>query len=148
MHGPELNILLADDDKDDCGFFAEALEELALHSQLTTVHDGEQLLQLLMKKTNELPHVLFLDLNMPLKNGFACLEEIRRNPELDVLPVIIWSTSFDTGIVDLLYRNGAQYYISKPAEYGKIKKVIQQALTLISTGNIFRTSKDKFLLSN
>lgn len=62
-----VNILLADDDKDDCLFFKEALEELPLSSQLTVMHNGEQLMRFLEEKTSELPHVLFLDLNMPKK---------------------------------------------------------------------------------
>ena len=68
-----LNLLLADDDIDDCSFFKEVLENLPISTHLTTVHDGEQLIQLLAKETIELPHVLFLDLNMPRKNGFECL---------------------------------------------------------------------------
>lgn len=130
QHAP-LNILLADDDTDDCIFFKEALEDLPLSTNLTAVHDGEQLMQLLTKETNELPHVLFLDLNMPRKNGFECLSEIKLNKKLKQLPVIIFSTSFDQDVVNLLYKNGAQYFIRKPSEFSQLKKVIQQTLTLI-----------------
>jgi CheY-like chemotaxis protein len=55
LHPPQkLNILLGDDDKDDCQFFKEALEELQLQAKFTTVHDGEQLMQLLAKNSDEL----------------------------------------------------------------------------------------------
>ena len=67
MNSKHLNLLLADDDTDDCIFFKAALEKLSLSTHLTTVHDGEQLMRLLLKETYELPHVLFLDLNMPRK---------------------------------------------------------------------------------
>ena len=67
MNSKHLNLLLADDDTDDCIFFKAALEKLSLSTSLTTVHDGEQLMRLLLKETYELPHVLFLDLNMPRK---------------------------------------------------------------------------------
>lgn len=82
MNFKQLNILLADDDSDDCLFFKEALRELLLSTNLTTVHDGEQLMQLLTNETNVLPHVLFLDLNMPRKNGFECLTEIKLSKKL------------------------------------------------------------------
>ena len=72
----QLNILLADDDTDDCIFFKEALDELLLPTHLITVHDGEQLMQLLTNETTELPDVLFLDLNMPRKKR---LRMFRRN---------------------------------------------------------------------
>lgn len=87
-----LNILLADDDTDDCTFFKEALKEFPLPTHLIAVHDGEQLMKLLTNQTNELPHVLFLNLNMPRKNGFECLREIKFNKKLKQLPVIVFST--------------------------------------------------------
>jgi CheY-like chemotaxis protein len=127
-----LNILLADDDTDDCSFFKEAVEELLLSTQLTAVNDGEQLMQLLTNETNELPDVLFLDLNMPRKNGFECLSEIKGNQKLRQLPVIIFSTSFEQEVVNLLYKNGAQYFIRKPSEISQFKKIIHQTfITLI-----------------
>lgn len=142
-----LNILLADDDKDDCLFFKEALEELPLLSHLTSVYDGEQLMQLLNKKTEQLPNVLFLDLNMPRKNGFNCLEEIKRDNKLKHLPVIILSTSFEERIADLLYKNGAHNFICKPADFNQLKKVINLALTLLEKSINSRPSRKEFLLN-
>ena len=75
----QLNILLADDDLDDCLFFKEALEGMPVNTHLTAVHDGEQLMQLLANEKIKLPDILFLDLNMPRKNGFECLTEIKQN---------------------------------------------------------------------
>src|ERR1700685_2111548 len=94
MSSKHLNLLLADDDMDDCFFFKEALEGLALSTNMTAVHDGEQLMQLLTEEAYELPHVLFIDLNMPRKNGFECLAEIRLNQKLRQVPVIVYSTSY------------------------------------------------------
>lgn len=142
----ELTILLADDDKDDCLLFKEALEELKLQTVLKVVHDGEQLMQLLTKNSNEIFDVLFLDLNMPRKNGFTCLEEIKRNNKLKSLPVIIFSTSYDQSVADLLYKNGAQHYICKPADFSELRKIIQEALLLVSKNNSLQPSKEIFLL--
>jgi len=143
-----LNILLADDDTDDCIFFKEAVEELLLSTQLTAVNDGEQLMKLLTNETNELPDVLFLDLNMPRKNGFECLSEIKGNQKLRQLPVIIFSTSFEQEVVNLLYKNGAQYFIRKPSEFSQFKKIIHQTfITLIIPQNILQPNRENFVLT-
>src|SRR6186997_3602273 len=97
------NLLLADDDIDDCTFFEDALEDLSISATLLTVNDVVQLMNFLSANSNNLPDVLFLDLNMPRKSGFECLSEIKLIDELKHLPVIIFSTSLDINIVDLLY---------------------------------------------
>ena len=63
----KINILLADDDHDDCHFFKLALKELSIDSNLTVVHDGEELMKYLNENTDHLPLILFLDINMPRK---------------------------------------------------------------------------------
>lgn len=147
MVANELLVLLADDDKDDCLLFQEALEELPLSTHLTIVHDGDQLMKLLLTKTNQLPHVLFLDLNMPRKNGSECLSEIRGNKELSQLSVIIISTSSEQEIVNLMYKKGAQYYIRKPSEFSLIKNVIYQALTNIAARDFEQPEKKDFVIA-
>ena len=147
MNLKQLNILLADDDTDDCFFFKAALGKLPLATRLTTVHDGEQLMQQLTNEINELPHVLFLDLNMPRKNGFECLSEIKLNKKLEQLPVVIFSTSLDQRIVNQLYKNGAQYFMRKPAEFSQLYKVLQQGLTLIAKENISQPPIENFVLT-
>jgi CheY-like chemotaxis protein len=143
-----LSILLADDDMDDCIFFKEAVEELPVTTHLTAVNDGEQLMQLLTNDTYKLPDVLFLDLNMPRKNGFECLSEIKGNPKLKQLPVIIFSTSFEQEVVNLLYKNGAQYFIRKPSEFSQFKKIIHQTfITLIIPQNILQPAREDFVLT-
>src|SRR5665213_168098 len=136
MNFKQLNILLADDDTDDCIFFKQALTELIIPTHLIAVHDGEQLMHLLINETIEIPHILFLDLNMPRKNGFECLLEIKLNKKLKNLPVIVFSTSFEQEVVNMLYQNGAQYFIRKPSEFSQFKKIIQQSLTLVAQGDI------------
>jgi CheY-like chemotaxis protein len=147
MSSKRLNLLLCDDDIDDCYFFNEALEGLPTPTQLTAVHDGDQLMQLLTDEKTELPDVLFLDLNMPRKNGFECLLELKLNKKLNQLPVIIFSTSFDQEVVNLLYKNGAQYFIRKPAEFSELQKVIQQALSIVAQENISQPIRKNFVLT-
>jgi CheY-like chemotaxis protein len=143
----QLNILLADDDIDDCIFFKEALDELLLSTHLRVVNDGEQLMRLLINETKEFPDVLFLDLNMPRKNGFECLSEIKLSKKLNQLPVIIFSTSFEQEVVNQLYQNGAQYFIRKPSEFSQFKKIIQHSLGLIAQENISQPTRENFVIT-
>ncbi len=142
-----LRLLLADDDRDDHLLFSEVLSELLFSTQLSTVNDGEQLMQQLTDQPAPLPDVLFLDLNMPRKNGLQCLEEIKRDEQLKHLPVIIFSTSLQEDVVDLVYKNGAQHYIRKPAEFSRLKKAIHHALTLVAQKNSAQPTREKFVIT-
>lgn len=143
------NLLLIDDDKDDCLFFKEALDELPVTAELTTVHNGEQLMDLLTEGGEAVPAdplVLFLDLNMPRKNGFEVLSELKQDDKLKWLPVIIFSTYFEEEEINQLYDKGAHYYIRKPVEFSQLKKVIYQALMLIMGNAIEQPPKNDFVL--
>jgi CheY-like chemotaxis protein len=142
----KINILLADDDKADCLLFKEALEELPLSTRLTTVYNGEQLIEKLTKKGNKFPDVLFLDLNMPRKNGFASLGQIKRSTELQNLPVIIFSTASDAESVKNVFRDAAHYYICKPFDFSQLKKVIYEALTLVTQKNNPLPREENFII--
>ncbi|WP_289662187.1 response regulator [Flavobacterium panacagri] len=147
MNTERYNLLLADDDDDDCLFFKEALDETSINAALTIVHDGVQLMDYLKTNTsNNFPDVLFLDLNMPRKNGLECLAEIKTDEKLKELPVIIFSTSLDSEIVNNLYKNGASYYIRKPGDFSKLKKVIEIALTTASENNFKQPERAHFIL--
>ena len=139
------HLLLADDDTDDCIFFKEVLEELSIDAKLTTVKDGIELMHFLNQNADNLPDVLFLDLNMPRKKGSDCLCEIKSNEKLKQLPVIIYSTSFDPVIAASLYENGAHYYICKPADFTELIKTIREAIE-ITRKDARKPAKEKFLI--
>ena len=131
-----MNILLADDDMDDCFFFEKALEELQLSAHLTIVRDGQQLMNYLSENSKNLPDVLFLDLNMPCKNGFECLCEIKEHESLKVIPVVMFSTSYpqdqiyEANMINTLLKIGAYHFIRKPGDFAQLKQVIHQTLTM------------------
>ena len=125
-----LNILLADDDMDDCNFFKQALEALPISTHLKTVTDGEQLMTYLFDHVDTLPDVLFLDLNMHRKNGFECLTEIKDDRQLQHIPIVIFSTSFPKIIIDKAFKLGANVYIRKPGDFAQLKQVIHNALPI------------------
>ena len=139
-----LSILLAEDDTDDCLFFKEAIAN-TIHT-LNTVNDGEQLMKYLNANDKELPHVLFLDLNMQRKNGFECLSEIKLNNHLKNISVVVFSTSLEQEVVNQLYHNGASYFIRKPSEFKQFKNIILHALHLLSEVNAVAVTKEKFVL--
>lgn len=145
MNSTLLHLLLADDDEDDRLFFQDALDELQLVDTFTSVHNGEQLMNWLKKET-DLPTVVFLDLNMPRKNGLECLIEIKKDERLQHLPVIVYSTSYDADTINLLYKNGALYYIRKPSEFAKLKEVIRLALASIMETIELQPRKEQFVL--
>jgi CheY-like chemotaxis protein len=137
-----LHVMLADDDIDDRFFFDKALKEIPIPSRLTTVNDGEHLMNYLIAHYNDLPDVLFLDLSMPRKTGIECLSEIKDNVKLKDLPVIMISTSFprdnkyEQNIIKTLFSIGALDYIRKPGDYQKLKQVIHEALIKVTGKNI------------
>jgi CheY-like chemotaxis protein len=142
----KMNVLLADDDSDDCAFFKEALEELPLSTNFTMVHDGDKLMQVLNNETNHLPDVLFLDINMPRKNGFECLLEIRQNKHLKNLPVVMYSTTSSRDTISSLFKSGAFVYIHKPRDFSEIKRVIQHAINM-ATEKLVSANNLKYILN-
>lgn len=119
-----LTILLAEDDPDDSFLFQEALNNVNPEIALEIVQDGEILIETLGKK-KEIPDIIFMDLNMPRKDGYACLREIRSVTPLQKIPVVILSTSANEQSVDNAYDGGANLYIRKPDNFNALVKAIQ-----------------------
>ena len=125
-----LHVLLADDDEDDRMIFSDIVQQIENTIQLHTVTDGQQLIQWLTANESPLPDVIFLDLNMPNKNGKACLKEIKANPAISHLPVIIYSTSGSEKDIREAYHQGASLYIQKPSNISGLRKTLTQVLSI------------------
>jgi CheY-like chemotaxis protein len=137
------NILLADDDDDDRLLFTDVVREYARDLKLSFAINGEHLMTKL--RAENLPDVLFLDLNMPLKNGIECLEEIRRDEKLKDLPVVIFSTSSHPGTISQMYDIGAHLYVRKPNDFNALRKAISEVLKR-DWGTPVRPPKEDFVL--
>jgi CheY-like chemotaxis protein len=122
-------ILLADDDADDRNFFGEAVSIIREPARLVMVKDGEELMEYL--HVSPLPDLLFLDLNMPRKNGAQCLTEIKGNHLLAALPVVILSTTTNEAKQNQLAEEGARFFFSKPAEFSALVNLLQKTIQLI-----------------
>ncbi|MCY7293230.1 MAG: response regulator [Ferruginibacter sp.] len=142
-----LNVYLADDDADDRFLFEEALMEVTSNVKLTTANNGEQLMNYLGKNTPPPPHFIFLDLNMPLKNGMECLDEIKRDTKLKDIPVVIFSTSCQKEAIDQVYIKGANYYMCKPDNFQTLKSLLDRVLSLSANALSNRPSREDFLIS-
>ena len=138
-------IFLAEDDEDDCIIFLTALQELNCRDEIIVSRDGEQLMMNLDKRVPPQPYVLFLDLNMPLKNGFECLKEIKKKEKLKDIPIVVLSTSVEIKDITMAYHLGANYYMPKPNTLSQmvqgIKKILQFDLSSHE-----RTPKQEFIL--
>jgi CheY-like chemotaxis protein len=146
MQSITYNILLADDDEDDCLFFRDALDELLINSTLSIVNNGADLMAFLEKNISNLPHILFVDLNMPRKTGFDCLTEIRKHEKWSNLSIIMYSTAYNLEDIEILYAKGANYFIRKPNGFSNLKSVVQKALTMCKINNNLQPSKEKFVI--
>lgn len=142
-----LRILLADDDEDDRMFFSEAIGELKMNNELTLFEDGKDLMNYLVNPESELPHILFLDLNMPYKNGLECLKEIRANQRFKEVSIAIYSTSSSESDIEDTFIEGANIYIKKPNDFSELKRVIKEVLQLNWQFHTSALNKDTFFFS-
>jgi CheY-like chemotaxis protein len=141
-----INILMADDDEDDRYFFKKALEKLSISTNLVTVEDGEELIDYLTKDKGKIPDILFLDINMPRKNGYESLIEIKSNKDIRDFPIIMYSTSLRDSMADTLFQNGAHYYLRK-GDSKDLEKHLEQILTLLVENNLKRQVREEFFLN-
>ena len=139
-------ITLADDDVDDRLFFEDAFDELKINTSVSTCNDGVELMEYLTNPKTILPNILFLDLNMPRKNGFECLLEIRADKKFDDIAIAIYSTSSSEDDIENTFVHGANIYIKKPSELKTLKKVLSEVVTLNWQYHTSRLNKDNFLL--
>lgn len=146
MTNEPLRILLADDDEGDRLLFTVAFSEIKIKTNVFTVNSGIELMEWLKINSNPLPHILFLDLNMPPKNGLECLKEIRNNEKLKEIFVAIYSTSDSEKDMEETFQQGANIYITKPNDFNVLKQILYKAVstTLIYQGNTF--NRKNFLM--
>jgi CheY-like chemotaxis protein len=126
-----LIVLMADDDEDDQMFAQDAFEESGMPHNLDFVNDGEALIDHLngCLASDEphctlLPDLILLDLNMPRKDGREALREIKANPRLRHIPVVVLTTSSSDGDVYRSYDIGANSYITKPVTFDALVEVL------------------------
>ena len=146
MNTDFINICLADDDEDDRLFFTDAFDELKINTKVSTFNDGVELMDYLNHEDSILPNVLFLDLNMPKKNGVECLLEIKKNEKLNDIAIAIYSTSSSEEHIEETFINGANIYIKKPSDFENLKKILSEVVTINWQYHTSGLNKDNFLM--
>jgi CheY-like chemotaxis protein len=125
-------LLIAEDDEDDRFLATEAFQKSGSSIPLKFVNDGEELIDLLeseVKKANEMPYLILLDLNMPKKDGRQCLLEIKQNSLLRKIPIIVFTTSNLPQDIAKTYDLGVNSYINKPVDFKELINIF----SLLST---------------
>lgn len=116
-------VVMADDDADDCILAKEAFTESGVRASFSCVEDGMELLDYLTRHCapgeKDLPALILLDLNMPRKDGRAALVEIKSQPLLKGIPIVILTTSGEQRDIDFTTRAGADSFITKPESFDK-----------------------------
>ena len=127
-----LNILIAEDDEDYYLLTKEALQQVQLSDNIRWVKDGEEAMDYLLRQglyTNPLdsprPDIILLDLNMPKKDGREVLKEMKANPELGSIPVIVLTTSREERDVIQSYQTGVNSFIRKPLSYNRLVEILK-----------------------
>jgi len=125
-------ILMADDDEDDRVLVKSAFEESRLNGDIQFVRDGQELLDYLRRRGQyaslidaPLPHLILLDLNMPRKDGREALKEIKADPVLRVIPIVVLTTSRTEEDVHRSYDLGVNSFIVKPVSFDVLVEVVK-----------------------
>ena len=120
-------VLMAEDDEEDVDIFNEVLTDLNVDISFELVANGIELMKML-EGAEVFPELIFLDLNMPLKNGMLCLQEIKTNPRWKNINVVVLSTSSHPDQIKAAYDNGADFYMIKSSNYTDFKNAIAACL--------------------
>jgi len=127
-----ITILLVDDDEEDLLMTQEALRESRLGNDLRTTHDGEELMDYLLRRgqytdaaDSPKPGLILLDLNMPRKDGREALAEIKANPDLRKIPVIVLTTSKAEEDIFRTYDLGVNSFITKPVTFSGLVEAMR-----------------------
>ncbi len=131
VHAKPVNILMADDDADDCLLTQEAMQEARVANKLDFVKDGEELMDYLYHRGKyaetqpSTPGLILLDLNMPKKDGREALKEIKSDPRLRHIPIVVLTTSKSGDDIVRTYDIGANSYIIKPITFDGMVDIIK-----------------------
>lgn len=139
----QLTILLADDDPDDWEIFQEGLLETAPKHILRWVKHGDHVIDCVKEVS---PDILFLDLNIPGANGIECLKMIKGEPEIQQVPIVIYTTSSAPEHVKECFSLGASRYLLKPVNYSGIFKGLALILELFQAGCLARCDLQNFVI--
>jgi CheY-like chemotaxis protein len=128
MNTLHVKILLVEDNEGDILLTLEALKEAKIYNGIHVVRDGEEAMQYLRKegryKNEETPNLILLDINLPKVDGKEVLLEIKNDPSLKAIPVVMLTTSDSEKDILESYLNHVNCYVTKPVDYQKFMDVV------------------------
>lgn len=139
------NIVLADNEAAERRLFQIILDESKLEVNLTMLSTGDKLLEML-RTTEALPDIIFLDIDMPLKNGIQTLAEIRSDHRLNKIPVIMYTNNLNEKTIDAAWYNRADYYVIKPSDIKQIQLIFEWLLANHTTHKQVR--RNRFVINS
>jgi CheY-like chemotaxis protein len=134
-------IVMAEDDPDDRLIVEQAFLEIGGEWDLRFVEDGEELMHYLHRTGNysdsliaPVPEFILLDLNMPRKDGRQALVEIKADPDLSGIPIVVWTTSKE--LIDKVQcaEAGAEFYVTKPVRYSGLIDILRELVSRYCSG--------------
>ena len=121
------NFMIIDDDADDRFFFKDAVTKMSSSIHFVEANGCEDAIGLL-RTTEQLPHYIFLDINMPRLDGRECLRQLKIDAKLKHIPVVMYSTSFSEETIREFQQLGASNYLIKPTDINKLPEQIVEAI--------------------
>ncbi|MEO6348396.1 MAG: response regulator [Aquaticitalea sp.] len=121
------NFMIIDDDADDRFFFKKVVSKMNGSKECMEANGCEEAMELL-RTTEQLPHFIFLDINMPRHDGRECLKQLKSDVKHKHIPVIMYSTSFSEESINEFYKLGASTYLQKPTDMNKLPDQITEAI--------------------
>lgn len=146
MYHGKLHVVMADENKDGLLYFKRAFNEVRVRHELAVYNDCYELINHL-KLTSEIPHLVFLDLNMPGRKVLQCIKEIRATESLKDIVIAIYNTCTIHDDVENTFIAGANVYIKKPGDFNAFKKIIEEVLSLSWLYVTDGFDRDNFILS-
>ena len=131
---------MIDDDEDDQMLFQQALNEINKSVTFYTAINGHDALKKL--ETPPPPDIIFLDLNMPIMNGFECLSALKKQKRYEHIPVVIFTTANDAGTIEQTRKLGASAFFHKPVDFGHLREKLSKVINGIAgkSSDVFSTA--------
>jgi CheY-like chemotaxis protein len=130
MNADLISVLLVEDDPGDVMLIREAFADHKVGNVLSVVSDGVEAMEFVRREgeyvNQERPDLVVLDLNLPRKSGSEVLAEIKGDPELSTIPVVVLTTSEAEEDVISSYRQHANAYITKPVDFDRFREIVHQ----------------------
>lgn len=147
LYNEKILVFLVDDDDYECEVFGDALKEFYTNHTLMLFKNGTSVIYHLLNSKNDLPDIIFLDLNMPKMTGIECLKEIRQIKHLQKLSIAIYTTSATDIDIENTFIAGANIFITKPGQFPDLIKILKHVFDINWQYQFSGLDRDNYLIA-